>query len=89
MNWQSLKTTSAALFGRTQAFATKTPERKWTAVGLALGFGFALILVPPLGIAVFGTAFAGWWLAVAIVTAFGALVGNRAGIEVQRRNKKE
>lgn len=89
MNWQRLKLTSAALYERAAGYVTKTPERKWTAVGVALGFGGALILVPPLGIAMFGTAFAGWWLVVGIVTALGALLGNRVGIEVQRRKGEE
>jgi hypothetical protein len=31
--------------------------------------------MPPFGIAVFGTAFAGWWLAVLIMTVFFGRVG--------------
>lgn len=89
MIWQRLKQTSRVLYSRTAAYITKTPERKWTAVGVALGFGIALIFVPSLGIAAFGTAFAGWWLVVGVVTVFGALLGNRAGIEIQRRRGKE
>ncbi|MCZ8041676.1 MAG: hypothetical protein O9330_04300 [Beijerinckiaceae bacterium] len=40
----------------------------------------ATIAVPPLGIAVFGTAFAGWWFAVFLMTLFSGLIGNRFGI---------
>jgi hypothetical protein len=44
-----------------------------------------LILVPPLGIAAFGGAVAGWWIVVAIVTLFGGMAGNRWGVELERR----
>jgi hypothetical protein len=36
--------------------------------------------MPSFGIAVFGTAFAGWWLAVFLTTGVFGLVGNRLGI---------
>jgi hypothetical protein len=44
----------------------------------------AALLVPPLGIAVFGTAFAGWWVAVILTTIFFGLIGNNLGV---RREK--
>ncbi len=70
------------------AFLSRTPQRKWTAVGAALGLGTGLIVVPPLGIAAYGGAIAGSWLVVLVVMAFGALIGNRAGVEVERRRDK-
>lgn len=88
MDRLQLKRTSADLYRRSRLFITKTPQRKWTAVGVAVGLGLALIAVPPLGIAAFGGAVAGWWLVVLVVTIFGALIGNRAGVEVERRREK-
>ena len=85
MNVQALSSTSRRLWSRARAYITKTPERKWTAAGIGLGFGVALIFVPPLGIAAFGGAIAGWWIVVGVVTLIGAFAGNRAGIEVERR----
>ena len=40
----------------------------------------APLAMPDFGIAVFGGAFAGWWLAVLVVAAFSGLVGNRIGV---------
>lgn len=85
MNFDALRHTSRQLWSKARAYVTKTPERKWTAAGVGLGFGVALIFVPPLGIAAFGGAIAGWWIVVGIVTVIGAFAGNRAGIEVERR----
>lgn len=85
MELTELRETSRRLWNRARAYVTKTPERKWTAAGIGLGFGVALIFVPPLGIAAFGGAIAGWWIVVLVVTVFGAFAGNRAGIEVERR----
>lgn len=89
MNFTELQNTSRQLWNKARAYVTKTPERKWTAAGIGLGFGIALIFVPPLGIAAFGGAIAGWWIVVLVVTAFGALIGNRAGIEAERRRVKQ
>lgn len=77
-----------ALWLAAKAYVTKTSERKWTAAGIGIAFGLALIAVPPLGIAAFGTAIAGWWLVVAVVTIFGGLAGNRLGIELERRRSR-
>lgn len=66
-----------------------TPEGKWTAAGIGLGFGIALIVMPGFGIAVFGTAFAGWWFGVALATVFGGLLGNRWGIVEERRRAQD
>lgn len=81
--------TSVRLWRAATAFVTKTSERKWTAAGIGLAFGVALILVPPLGIAAFGGAVAGWWVVVAVVTVFGGMAGNRWGIELERRRSKK
>lgn len=88
MELRDLWATSRRLWERARAYVTKTPERKWTAVGIGLGFGVALVFVPPLGIAAFGGAIAGWWIVVGVVTVIGAFVGNRAGIEVERRQAR-
>ncbi|KRA96531.1 hypothetical protein ASD83_15610 [Devosia sp. Root685] len=85
MKIDALRNTSRQLWSKARAYITKTPERKWTAAGIGLGFGVALIFVPPLGIAAFGGAIAGWWIVVGVVTVIGAFAGNRAGIEVERR----
>ncbi|TPK53800.1 MULTISPECIES: hypothetical protein [unclassified Mesorhizobium] len=45
----------------------------------------AIILVPPMGLALMGTAFAVWWLGVGIVVIFGGLIGNVIG--ANRTNK--
>lgn len=88
MELGALWATSRQLWGRTRAYVIKTPERKWTVAGIGLAFGLALIFVPPLGIAAFGGAIAGWWIVVGLVTMFGAFIGNRAGIEVERRQAR-
>ena len=85
MNFDALRHTSRQLWSKARAYVTKTPERKWTAAGVGLGFG----LVPPLGIAAFGGANAGWWIVVGVVTVIGAFAGNRAGIEVERRQARQ
>lgn len=59
-------------------------RRAWTTSFFAGGLGLASVLMPPLGIAVFGTAFAGWWLAVFVMTVFFGLVGNRFGVEREK-----
>lgn len=57
-----------------------TTQQKWTTSFVGGGLALASLLMPPFGIAVFGTAFAGWWLAVFILTVFLGLVGNRVGV---------
>lgn len=88
MALEALTKNSRRLWRASAAYITKTPQRKWTAAGVGLGFGVALILVPPLGIAAFGGALAGWWIVVAIVTVFGGMAGNRWGVELERRRSK-
>lgn len=83
------KETAVESYRAGRAFIGRTPERKWTAVGISLALGLSLIFMPGFGIAVFGGAFSAWGFGVAIVTLFGALVGNRAGVEVQRRRQSE
>lgn len=89
MELDALRATSRRLWDKARAYITKTPERKWTAAGIGLGFGAALVFVPPLGIAAFGGAIAGWWIVVLVVTVIGAFAGNRAGIEVERRQARQ
>lgn len=43
-----------------------------------------MFAMPSLGIAVFGTAFAGWSVAVLLFGAFSALVGNRIGVGLEK-----
>jgi cobalamin synthase len=83
------KKTSRGLWQAAGAYVTKTSERKWTAAGVGIALGLALIAVPPLGIAAFGTAIAGWWIVVAVVTIFGGMAGNRLGIELERRRSRK
>lgn len=79
-------------YGRTARFmrrqfvrhAWTTTQQKWTTSFIFGGLLIATIAVPPLGIAVFGTAFAGWWLTVFLMTLFFGLVGNRVGIGRER-----
>ena len=85
MTSSEIGATAARMWTAAVAYTTRTPQRKWTSAGIALGFGVALIAVPPLGIAAFGTAIAGWWLVALVVTAFGAFAGNRVGVEFERR----
>jgi threonine/homoserine efflux transporter RhtA len=88
MNLQSLNTMSRRMWRASLAYVTKTTERKWTTAGIGLGLGVAFILVPPLGIAAFGGAIAGWWIVVIIVAVFGGFAGNRWGIELERRKAR-
>lgn len=60
--------------------AWTTTQQKWTTSFIIAGLVLASMIMPGLGIAVFGTAFAGWWLAVFITTVFFGLVGNRVGV---------
>jgi hypothetical protein len=61
-------------------FAWTSTQQKWTTAFILAGVALASIMMPGLGIAVFGTAFAGWWLAVLVMTVFFGLVGNRVGV---------
>lgn len=60
--------------------AWTTIQQKWTTSFVVTGLALATMMMPGLGIAVFGTAFAGWWLAVSVMTLFFGLVGNRVGV---------
>lgn len=60
--------------------AWTTTQQKWTTSFVIGGLALASVVMPPVGIALFGTAFAGWWLAVFVMTVFFGLVGNRFGI---------
>lgn len=61
-----------------------TTHQKWATSFLLAGFAIATCFVPHLGIAVFGTAFAGWWLTVFVVTMFFWLLGSRLGVEREK-----
>lgn len=74
--------------------AWRTSQQKWTTSFVVAGFAIASLFMPGLGIAIFGTAFAGWWLAVLIVTVIFGMTGNRIGIgrekaEMQRRSSQK
>ena len=60
--------------------AWTTSQQRWTTSFVGVGFLLAAIFVPPFGIAALGTAIAGWWIAVIVVTIVFGLVGNRFGI---------
>lgn len=60
--------------------AWTTTQQRWTTASIVAGLLFASLVMPSFGIAVFGTAFAGWWLAVFLTTGVFGLVGNRLGI---------
>ncbi|MGO7535241.1 hypothetical protein [Rhizobium leguminosarum] len=57
-----------------------TTQQKWTTSFVLAGLALATVCMPGFGIAVFGTAFAGWWFAVVVMTVFFGLVGNRVGV---------
>ncbi|MDQ0455162.1 hypothetical protein [Rhizobium paknamense] len=60
--------------------AWTTTQQKWTtSFGLA-GLVLATMVTPSFGIVAFGTAFAGWWLAVFVITLLFGLMGNRVGV---------
>jgi hypothetical protein len=79
--------TSHALARRVCIYALSTTTRRWTTFGALAAAFLALYLVPPLGVAVLGTAFAGWWLVVFLAVLFGAVAGNAIG--ASRALKKE
>ncbi|UXT48166.1 hypothetical protein FY136_02550 [Agrobacterium tumefaciens] len=60
--------------------AWTSTQQKWTTSFIVAGLVLASTVMPGLGIAVFGTAFAGWWFAVFLMTVFFGLIGNRVGI---------
>ncbi|TBG15989.1 hypothetical protein [Rhizobium leguminosarum] len=64
--------------------AWTTTQQKWTTSFVVVGLLVASAVMPTFGIAVFGTAFAGWWLAVSLLTVFFGLLGNRAGIGLEK-----
>jgi len=88
MKLETLTATSHRLWKACLDYVTKTTERKWTTAGVGIGLGLAFILVPPLGIAAFGGAIAGWWIVVLVVALFGGFAGNRWGIELERRKAR-
>ncbi|TAY75186.1 hypothetical protein [Rhizobium ruizarguesonis] len=61
-------------------FAWRTSQRRWTTVGVAVALFLTTAFIPNLGIAVFGTAFAGWWIVLGVMALLGGLAGNRVGI---------
>lgn len=71
-----------------QRYLLSTPQRKWTTYGVVAAFVPASVLMPPFGIAVFGGAFAGWWVAVGIFTLIGGLAGNRWGVHAELKVKE-
>jgi hypothetical protein len=60
--------------------AWRTTQQKWTTSFAGGGLLLAMFAMPSFGIAVFGTAFAGWSVAVLLFGAFSALIGNRIGV---------
>lgn len=60
--------------------AWRTTQQKWTTSFALGGLLLASVAMPSFGIAVFGTAFAGWWAAVFLVSLVSGLIGNRVGI---------
>lgn len=73
---------------RFKRHAWTTPQQKWTTGGIIVGLVVATIVMPPFGIAVFGTAFAGWWFAVFLMTLVCGLVGNRFGIGREQKAER-
>lgn len=61
-------------------FAWRTAQRRWTAIGVAVALFLTTAFIPSLGIAIFGTAFAGWWIVLGVMALLGGLAGNRVGI---------
>lgn len=62
-----------------------TRERRWTTYWTIGGLVAASLFMPAIGIAVLGTAFAGWWLAVLVITLISGMFGNRLVVELDRR----
>ncbi len=78
------KETAQMMCAKFVRHAWTTTQQRWTTSFLAAGLIVATIIMPSFGIAVFGTAFAGWWLAVFFMTGVCGLVGNRVGIGRER-----
>lgn len=89
MRLDSIMFTSGRLWKALVRYVMASPERKWTVWGIAIAFGISVVAVPPLGIAAFGTAIAGWWLVALVLTIVGGFAGNRWGIQVDRNRAKK
>ncbi|MDM9645795.1 hypothetical protein [Rhizobium sp. S163] len=76
----SLASTSRLFMRLFLRHAWRTTQQKWTTSFAGGGLLLATFAMPSFGIAVFGTAFAGWGIAVVLFSAFSALVGNRIGV---------
>jgi hypothetical protein len=74
------RATARFMFRHFVRVAWTTTQQKWTTASVIAGLVLATMVMPGLGIAVFGTAFAGWWLAVFVMTIFFGLIGNRVGV---------
>ncbi|AIC28136.1 hypothetical protein IE4771_CH03042 [Rhizobium etli bv. mimosae str. IE4771] len=61
-------------------FAWRTAQRRWTTIRVAVALILTTAFIPSLGIAIFGTAFAGWWVVLGVMALLGGLAGNRVGI---------
>jgi hypothetical protein len=59
--------------------AVSTTTTRCTALGAIIAATLAVCFVPPLGVAVLGTAFTAWWVAVAAIVFVGAVTGNAIG----------
>lgn len=82
------RATAHAMRKAAQRYLLSTPQRRWTTYGVLAAFALSCVLMPPMGLAVFGGAFAAWWLAVAVVTFIGALIGNRVGVHSELKAKQ-
>ena len=60
--------------------AWTTTQQKWTTAGICAATITTIAFVPNLGIAIFGTAFAGWWVVLFVTAMLGGLAGNRVGV---------
>ena len=60
--------------------AWTTSQQKWTTSFALGGMVLATMITPGFGIAVFGTAFAGWWAAVVLITIFSGLFGRHLSL---------
>ncbi|MCR4520977.1 MULTISPECIES: hypothetical protein [Bosea] len=60
--------------------AWTTSQQKWTTSCAIGGLVLATMVTPGFGIAVFGTAFAGWWVAVILITIFSGLFGRHLSL---------
>lgn len=74
------RATARFMFRHFVRLAWTTTQQKWTTAFVMAGLALATIAMPRIGIAIFGTAFAGWWFAVLLMALFFGLVGNRVGV---------